>query len=47
MPQKMIERSDADWLFVEIQNDVFRARGGSGNLAEMIELFTAFIEGRS
>jgi hypothetical protein len=29
-----------------VKNNVFRARGGPGNLSEMIELFMAFVEDR-
>lgn len=46
MPQKLIERSENDWIFAEVKDDVFRARGGTGNLSEMINLFASFIEGR-
>jgi len=28
LPQRMLERSEDDWLFVEVKDDVFRARGG-------------------
>jgi hypothetical protein len=46
LPQKMTERSEDDWVFVEVKDDVFRARGGPGNLSEMIDLFAAFVEDR-
>jgi argininosuccinate synthase len=46
LPQKMVERSEDDWVFVEVKDDAFRARGGPGNLAEMIQLFAAFVEDR-
>jgi hypothetical protein len=46
LPQKMIERSEDDWIFVEVKDGHFRARGGPGNLAEMIESVAAFVEGR-
>lgn len=41
---KLLERSDDDWVFVEVKDDVFRARGGPGNLAELIKTFAAFVE---
>lgn len=44
LPQKMTERSQDDWIFVEVKDDVFRARGGPGNLLEMLELFAAFLK---
>jgi hypothetical protein len=46
LPQKMIERSETDWVFVEIKNEAFRARGGPANLLEMLGLFLAFLEDR-
>jgi hypothetical protein len=46
IPQTIIERSEDDWVFLEVKDDEFHARGGPGNLLEMIELFAAFIEGR-
>ena len=46
LPQKMTERSEDDWVFVEVKDDVFRARGGPGNLLEMLDLFAAFLEDR-
>lgn len=39
---KLLERSERDWLFVEVVDGVFRARGGPGNLGEMIEAFREF-----
>lgn len=39
----LIERSDDDWVFVEVKDDVFRARGGPGNLSEMIKEFALFV----
>jgi hypothetical protein len=47
LPQKMLERSEHDWVFTEVKDDVFRARGGPGNLSEMIESFAAFVDGRT
>ena len=44
LPQKMIQRSEDDWAFVEVKDDVFRARGGPGNLSELLEIFAAFVE---
>lgn len=46
LPRKMIERSEDDWVSVEVTGDCFRADGGPGNLSEMIEMFAAFVEGR-
>lgn len=44
--RRLVERSAGDWVFVEVKDDVFRARGGPGNLAELITLFAAFVEDR-
>ena len=41
-PQELIERSEDDWLFVEVKESTFRARGGPGNLGEMIDAFRKF-----
>lgn len=46
VPKKLAERSEDDWLFFEVKDDVFRARGGAGNLSEMIDLFADFVEDR-
>lgn len=46
LPKKMIERTKDDWVFLEVKDDFFRARGGPGNLAEIINLFAAFMEDR-
>jgi hypothetical protein len=43
LPQSMTERSEHDWVFMEVKDNIFRARGGPGNLSEMIELFAAFV----
>jgi Immunity protein 53 len=40
---RMTERSDNDWTFVEVKDFTFRARGGPGNLTEMVRLFAEFI----
>lgn len=44
LPQRTLERSEVDWVFVEVKDNAFRARGGPCNLSEMIELFMAFVE---
>jgi immunity protein 53 of polymorphic toxin system len=46
VPQKMIERTEDDWVFVDVKDGCFRARGGPGNLSEMIRIFADFTEGR-
>lgn len=43
VPQELVERSEHDWVFVEVKDNVFRARGGPGNLDEMIEEFRRFV----
>lgn len=43
---KLVERTEHDWVAVEVAGDTFRAHGGPGNLAEMLALFAAFVEGR-
>jgi hypothetical protein len=44
----LIERSEHDWLFSEAKDNMFRARGGPGNLGEIIGAFRAFVdEGKS
>jgi hypothetical protein len=45
MPEKLLNRTDIDWVFVEVREGVFHARGGSGNLIELIGLFRAFVDG--
>ena len=45
--KKMIERSKDDWVFFEVKDDIFHARGGPLNLEEMISSFLAFVEGPS
>jgi hypothetical protein len=42
---QMTERSENDWIFVEVKNAVFRARGGPGNLTEMVRRFSDFVAG--
>lgn len=44
MPPKLMERSDSDWVFVEVKDDEFRARGGSSNLSELIDVFAQFVK---
>jgi hypothetical protein len=43
---RTIRRSADDWVFLEIKDDVFRARGGPGNLLDLLDLFAAFVEDR-
>jgi hypothetical protein len=45
MPEKLVERSEQDWLFVEAKDNVFRSRGGPENLVEMIDAFKSFVSG--
>lgn len=40
---ELLERSENDWIFVEVKEGVFHARGGPGNLEEMIEAFRNFV----
>jgi hypothetical protein len=42
--QELIQRSENDWVFLEVKDNRFRARGGPGNLAELIGLFATFVE---
>jgi hypothetical protein len=44
LPQKLIQRSDDDWVFFEMKESLFRARGGPENLSELIRIFADFIE---
>jgi len=44
LERSVLERSEVDWDIVEVRDNVFRSRGGPGNLLEMIELFMAFVE---
>lgn len=37
------ERSSTDWVFIEATDDMFRARGGPGNLGEMVAEFRQFL----
>lgn len=46
LPSTLIERSDDDWVLVEVKDGLFRADGGPCNLREMIEIFAAFVGGR-
>jgi hypothetical protein len=43
--RKLIERTEIDWVDVETKENVFRAYGGPGNLAEIIHMFAAFVDG--
>ena len=43
MRPKLLERAEDDWVFVEVADDVFRARGGPGNLSELIKEFATFV----
>ncbi len=45
VPPKLAERTENDWVFVEVKDNLFRARGGPGNLDELIKLFADFVEG--
>jgi hypothetical protein len=46
LPRKLVERTEADWVTVEANDNMFKAHGGPENLLEMINLFAAFVEGR-
>ncbi len=46
VPRKLIERTENDWVAIEVKDNMFKAHGGPGNLSEMIQLFAAFVEGR-
>jgi hypothetical protein len=39
-----IERSEDDWLFFELKDDLFRGRCGPNNLVEMIGAFLHLVE---
>ena len=39
-----IENSEHDWLFFEVQNNLFRGRGGPENLGELIRAFARFVD---
>ena len=39
-----IDRSDEDWLLCEIENELFKGRGGAGNLVEILEVFQSFVK---
>lgn len=43
IPNEMVERSETDWVAVEVKDGTFHARGGPGNLGEMIGRFAAFV----
>ena len=43
IPSEMVERSESDWVFVEVKDAKFLARGGPRNLGEMILRFKAFV----
>jgi hypothetical protein len=43
VPMETVERSQTDWVFVEVKDAKFHARGGPGNLGEMILRFAAFV----
>jgi hypothetical protein len=44
LPWTTIERSETDWLFYEVKDDLFRGRCGVGNLVEMLGVFLKFVE---
>jgi hypothetical protein len=44
--RRLIERTETDWISVETKDNKFRAYGGPGNLAEIINLFIMFVEDR-
>ncbi len=46
IPRRLIERTENDWVNVNTKKNKFEASGGPGNLAEIIGLFVAFVEGR-
>jgi len=40
---RIVERSETDWIFCEVKDGVFRARGGPGNLVELLGAFREFV----
>ena len=42
---KTIERTDENWMFVEVKDGKFRARGGPLNLTELASAFHEFVRG--
>jgi hypothetical protein len=38
------DRSEEDWVFYQVEQNVFRARGGAESLAEMIDFFLTWAE---
>lgn len=39
----IIERSTTDWVFCEVKEGVFSARGGPGNLRDVVRAFMDFV----
>ncbi len=39
----LTERTEEDWTFFEVKEGLFRARGGPGNLLELIAHFSALV----
>lgn len=39
-----IDRSDSDWLYCKVSDEVFTGAGGVGNLEEIIEVFLDWAE---
>jgi hypothetical protein len=44
VPHTSVDRTDTDWLFYEVKDDLFRGRCGAGNLAEMLDVFLNLVE---
>jgi hypothetical protein len=40
----LIERTEDDWLAIQVQNSLFDACGGPENLVELLNIFKRFIE---
>jgi hypothetical protein len=41
-PPLAIERTESDWVHCKVESAVFKARGGTANLAEMLQVFLAW-----
>jgi len=43
--RRLVERSETDWVDVEVKDNMFKAHGGPGNLTEVVDMFLSFLEG--
>ena len=39
LPRRLVERTEDDWISLEVKDGMFLAYGGPGNLLEMIRAF--------